>query len=154
VNKLNVLGNGPCLACGRQMRPCNRPIADNPGTIAHHSKGVCVSCTKRRQRGIDSTEYKPKIQAENCIDCDRQLRPRRARAADYPGTVEHRGEGRCQTCGIRRAKAMRPQAPKPAPKPAAEVITGVDPAMDAYMRKRRERKARQERIAQIRRRAA
>lgn len=151
--RLNVAGNGPCSTCGRQMRPSNRSIADNPGTIAHHGHGVCVSCTKRAQRKAAGKEYRPK-RPTHCVGCNRPLRPGKTKPADYPGTVEHRGKGRCQLCTKQQAT---PDAPKPVIqklRAPAEPIEGINPAMDAYLRKRRERLARQQRLTQVRRPAA
>lgn len=34
----------------------------------------------------------------NCTTCDRPMRPARARAADYPGTVKVAGGGQCDYC--------------------------------------------------------
>jgi hypothetical protein len=48
-----------------------------------------------------------------CCDCQRLMRPAGTRAGDWPGTVEHVGQGRCYTCrrrhiqGRDRVAAMR-----------------------------------------------
>lgn len=148
--KLNVLGHGDCHLCARPMRPANWTLDEAPGTIPHHAKGVCTSCAKRQARGLGNTEYKPRERPKECIDCGRDMRPRMSRAADHPGTVEHRGNGRCQTCGIRRLRNMK-QQPAPTAKPQPEPIAGADPALDSFLARRRAREARQKRLEAIKR---
>ncbi|WP_182349508.1 hypothetical protein [Tomitella gaofuii] len=44
---------------------------------------------------------------ERCLDCKEFLRPQRESLAEYPGTVRHKGLGRCFTCYERNRKKER-----------------------------------------------
>lgn len=46
-----------------------------------------------------------------CNVCARPMRPKRTRAADYPGTVSHHGRGICATCYWRDTRPARSEPP-------------------------------------------
>lgn len=57
----------------------------------------------RAYKRIPREEWKPRsgrpqTRPEACRGCERPFRPRRAKMADYPGTVYHAGHGLCHTC--------------------------------------------------------
>lgn len=67
---------------------------------------------KAPKRAVASTQIRPTHtpapgpragRAENCASCGCGLRPKRALAADYPGTVKNFKRGMCKTCYMREA---------------------------------------------------
>lgn len=53
----------------------------------------------------------------HCAGCEREFRPRRAPAADYPGRVQFHSKGLCATCSSRQLRGielgpMEPPRPK------------------------------------------
>lgn len=97
-----------------------------------------------------------------CVVCDRPLRPYWVRVADAPGTLAHKGRGLCskhynqaKAAGfagypeLRYATTVGPSRPVGDPEPYTAA------GLDSFIRRRRERIARQEQvIPRTRRRAA
>lgn len=84
-----------CACCARPMRPKGTKVADWPGTVSRGGRGHCGGCRRRqypRRRGPNITTGTP------CLGCQRPLRSSRTRHTDAPGTVQHVGRGRCNTC--------------------------------------------------------
>lgn len=40
-----------CAGCDRVMRPAGTRLAEWPGTIAYHSRGMCYPCRRAQKRG-------------------------------------------------------------------------------------------------------
>lgn len=40
----------------------------------------------------------PRTEHLFCVGCEKTLRPRRRKEAEFPGTVEHHGHGLCSRC--------------------------------------------------------
>lgn len=95
-----------CSACGVAFK---RPGEDAPGAKRHIRDGLCRPCISVRE-GRTARRPRP----ERCRRCDRPVRPAEARVADWPGTVQYRGNGVCATCadhvnGTTKPKPRRPE---------------------------------------------
>lgn len=130
-----------CTLCGRQVYSTSQP-KPNAEAVAYGGHGKCSGCNKR---GKPVPPRKPR--PAECIDCGIPLRPSGSIPDDHPGTRTHSAKGRCTVCYGRHLRGTD--------KPAIEAPTpDVDPALEAFNRRRAERKARQQRLAQVRRPAA
>ncbi len=67
-----------------------------------------------------------------CSDCKRPMRPNKASASDYPGTIQHVGMGVCRTCHdqtVRKLKASRRKQQEASPAPAPDYATFTPPGL-------------------------
>jgi hypothetical protein len=149
-----------CLACNRPFRMEKETAAERPGTVQYTRAGLCSGCARRKER----TGNPAPVQSPgngSCSHCERPMRPKRATPTQRPGTVLYGAQGLCTTCYVYKHQHgtldgyMPPKTVRKYVKEAAvKAVPNVDPALEAMMRKRAERKARQHRLAQIRRPAA
>lgn len=86
-----------CAGCHRVMRPAGTLLAEWPGTIAHHSRGVCYPCRRAQKRGRALGPSKAS-RPECCGRCGRRMRQRDTRSVDHPGTVQHGARELCASC--------------------------------------------------------
>lgn len=77
-----------CAGCHRVMRPAGTLLAEWPGTIAHHSRGMCYPCRRAQKQGRALGPSKAS-RPECCGRCGRRMRQRNTRLVDAPGTVQH-----------------------------------------------------------------
>ena len=129
-----------CLNCGIELytKTDKHTQPPTPDAVPHAARGLCNGCYKY---GKPSKPKKPA--PTECRQCEHPLRASKRKLADYPGTLQHAGKGLCTRCYYHRT-----EAPTPALEPT------VDPALEAFNRKRRDRLAAQQRAAQHRKRVA
>ena len=128
-----------CIVCEREMYSSSQ-TKPKPSAVQYRGNGMCSTCA----RGGKPKTFREPSPSE-CIDCGVPMRPYNRSEADHPGTRKHASKGRCTVCYGRH---IRGTDKKPKPEPT------VDPALEAFNRKRRERLAAQQRAAQIRKRVA
>ena len=76
-----------------------------------------------------------------CVECDFPMRPRRRTLAQYPGTRENRGHGRCATCITKyRARNRDLSLPKVEIPERVFDVELARAALEAYMVERRKRR--------------
>lgn len=93
-----------CPTCGHEAPPtecldCKRPLHRSksprpPGTVRHHSRGVCAGCVTGRRHRAQGIPVRQSIPAK-CTRCERSVRPRSK--PELPG-VEYGGKGMCMQC--------------------------------------------------------
>lgn len=86
-----------CVGCDRVMRPAGTLLAEWPGTIAHHSRGMCYPCRRAQKQGRALGPSKAS-RPECCGRCGRRMRQRNTRLVDHPGTVQHGARELCASC--------------------------------------------------------
>jgi len=105
-----------CIDCERPMRPTNaNPDYWPDDAVAIGDKGRCNSCTRRTcahvdcdnptySRGVCHYHHLRLLRtgasktAKPCLHCGRPMRPIRAKATDWPGTILTGAGGYCSTC--------------------------------------------------------
>jgi hypothetical protein len=129
-----------CELCGRELYSTSQP-KPNADAVSYRGNGKCTTC----HRHGAPKQFRTMAPAE-CIDCGIGLRTYKDPEGKHPGTRKHAAKGRCTVCYGRHIRGTD--------KPRTVEPVTIDPALEAMMRKRRERLARQQRLAQIRRPAA
>ena len=86
-----------CEGCDRVMRPAGTLLAEWPGTIAYHSRGMCYPCQRAKKQGRTIGPSKAS-RPECCGRCGRRMRQRNTTLASAPGTVQHGARELCASC--------------------------------------------------------
>lgn len=82
----------------RQDRQSSQRALDELDRIVAGRKGPKKPYQRKPRGQWRPKSGRPKTSPDNCVRCERPFRPRRAKIADYPGTVYHVGHGLCRTC--------------------------------------------------------
>ena len=127
-----------CTECDRRLRTRSQSAEDYPGTVEHSARGMCAGCygqAKRRgalpprdSKRRNVLKPKPTTRAQCQGGCGRQLRPEKASAEDFPGTLATKAQGRCSPCymSLTTERRATPQG-----------VAATASALDAYLAWRR-----------------
>lgn len=143
-----------CAGCEIELRGQNEER--RPGTSRRATKQLCASCYARMLRtGTTAIPRREALGWSDCKNCTRPMRPASVKVADHPGTIAHGKQGYCNSCTKQKKTTGEygdPTAPRPCTDHMPAVINLDAPAADtllAYMRGRKARIARAERLAVI-----